>query len=165
MPELTPQDRLQPCLLDRLTDEQPRQSDEGRDQRVVSPARQRDAIVRDLASLLNSRIPRGLVEAEQYPEIRRSVLCYGIPDFCGMSLHSDVPEYLRRAIVHAITTFEPRVIASTLSVTSMGRGASASRSSLTFEIRCEIWMQPVAEAIYLRTQVDLESGQCQVEAG
>ncbi|MHC4750853.1 MAG: type VI secretion system baseplate subunit TssE, partial [Planctomycetota bacterium] len=36
MAELTPMDRLQPCLLDRLTDDEPDVQKESRDQRVVS---------------------------------------------------------------------------------------------------------------------------------
>ncbi|MHC4560155.1 MAG: type VI secretion system baseplate subunit TssE, partial [Planctomycetota bacterium] len=36
MAELTPRDRLQPCLLDRLTDNEPEVSKESRDQRIVS---------------------------------------------------------------------------------------------------------------------------------
>ena len=49
MPELTPQERLQPALLDRLTDEQPDHAQEPRERRVMSKSRLRQAVLRDLA--------------------------------------------------------------------------------------------------------------------
>ena len=36
MAELTPKERLQPSLLDRLTDDEPEQQQESRDKRVLS---------------------------------------------------------------------------------------------------------------------------------
>jgi len=39
MAELTPKERLQPSLLDRLTDEEPDRRQESRDKRILSPAK------------------------------------------------------------------------------------------------------------------------------
>ncbi|HJX53099.1 MAG TPA: type VI secretion system baseplate subunit TssE, partial [Polyangia bacterium] len=39
MAELTPKERLQPSLLDRLTDDDPGRATEPRESRVLSPAR------------------------------------------------------------------------------------------------------------------------------
>ena len=54
MPELTPQERLQPALLDRLTDDQPDTQQEPRERRVLSKAKLRQAVLRDLAWLFNA---------------------------------------------------------------------------------------------------------------
>src|SRR4030095_6330362 len=43
MPELTPQERLQPALLDRLTDEEPERTQEARGKRVMAKSRVRQA--------------------------------------------------------------------------------------------------------------------------
>ena len=48
MADLLPSERLQPCLLDRLTDQDPDQRKEGREQRVVSMRKYREAVLRDL---------------------------------------------------------------------------------------------------------------------
>ncbi|MFP3607501.1 type VI secretion system baseplate subunit TssE, partial [Paraburkholderia sp. SIMBA_053] len=53
MAELTPQERLQPSLLDRLTDMAPDEPDESREQRVITAARLREYVTRDIAALLN----------------------------------------------------------------------------------------------------------------
>ena len=55
MPELIPRDRLLPCLLTRLTDDEPRQVREGRDRRVVSPRQYVQSVREDIRSLLNAR--------------------------------------------------------------------------------------------------------------
>ena len=52
--QLTPQDRLQPALLDRLTDDEPDKKQEPREQRVMSKRRLRQAVLRDLAWLFNA---------------------------------------------------------------------------------------------------------------
>jgi type VI secretion system protein ImpF len=57
MAELTPQERLQPSLLDRLTDEEPDQLQESREKRVLSMSRLRDFVLRDLAWLFNAEHP------------------------------------------------------------------------------------------------------------
>ncbi len=54
MAELTAGERLQPSLLDRLTDNEPTKTQETRDQRVMSLQQIRAAVERDLASLLNA---------------------------------------------------------------------------------------------------------------
>jgi type VI secretion system protein ImpF len=54
MAELTPKDRLQPSLLDRLTDEEPDQPQESREKRVLSLNRLRESVLRDLAWLFNA---------------------------------------------------------------------------------------------------------------
>ena len=55
MAEIAPMERLQPCLLDRLTDDEPEVTREGRDQHVVSMRKYRNAVLRDIEVLFNSR--------------------------------------------------------------------------------------------------------------
>jgi hypothetical protein len=50
----TPEEQLQPALLDRLTDEEPDKKLEPRRERVMSKRRMRDAVLRDLAWLFNT---------------------------------------------------------------------------------------------------------------
>ena len=50
----TPEEQLQPALLDRLTDDQPDKKLEPRMERVISKRRLRDAVLRDLTWLFNT---------------------------------------------------------------------------------------------------------------
>ena len=54
MAELTPQERLQPSLLDRLRDDEPSTQVESRDKRILSMAALRESVMRDIGWLLNT---------------------------------------------------------------------------------------------------------------
>jgi len=54
MAELIPKERLQPSLLDRLTDDEPLQDKESQEQRVLSLRQLRSSVIRDLQWLLNA---------------------------------------------------------------------------------------------------------------
>ena len=54
MSDKTISERLQPSLLDRLTDDQSAQNTERRDDRVIDLRRLREIIQRDLVWLLNT---------------------------------------------------------------------------------------------------------------
>ena len=55
MATLRNQDRLQPALLDRLTDDNPESKVETAEARVINRNRLRDMVLRDLAWLLDRR--------------------------------------------------------------------------------------------------------------
>ena len=80
MAELTPTERLQPSLLDRLTDEEPAQSSESRNRRVLSIQKLRESVLRDVAWLLNTTNLAESDLAERYPDVAKSVVNYGLPD-------------------------------------------------------------------------------------
>ena len=53
MAELTQKERLQPSLLDRLTDDEPPTQQESREKRVLSMHKLRLFVLRDISWLLN----------------------------------------------------------------------------------------------------------------
>ena len=57
MPELTSQERLQPALLDRLTDDEPERKQEPPEARVINATRLRAGVLRDFRWLLNAVRP------------------------------------------------------------------------------------------------------------
>src|SRR5512132_1340992 len=85
MPELTPQERLQPALLDRLTDEEPQKQQETRDRRVMTKAQLRRAVLRDLAWLFNATRLEANADLSDAPAARRSVINFGLPALSGRS--------------------------------------------------------------------------------
>jgi type VI secretion system protein ImpF len=86
-----PQERLQPALLDRLTDNEPDKKVEAREQRVMSKSQLRQAVLRDLAWLFNAtRLERGLDPAKA-PYAKRSVISFGLPALSGTTASSAYP--------------------------------------------------------------------------
>ncbi|MDX1606268.1 MAG: type VI secretion system baseplate subunit TssE, partial [Candidatus Competibacterales bacterium] len=158
----TPQERLQPSLLDRLTDDDPEHQQESREQRVLSLRRLRDYVRRDLAWLFNCTNLAAVQDLGPYPEVAQSVLNFGIPELSGTTVSSIPVSDLERQIRKAVTTFEPRILANKLQVRLTVDTEEMNHQALTFEIVGELWAQPVPEQLYLKTEIDLEIGDVRV---
>ncbi|WP_426664548.1 type VI secretion system baseplate subunit TssE [Rhodanobacter aciditrophus] len=161
MAELTTQERLQPSLLDRLTDDEPGKADESREKRVISASRLRDCVTRDMSWLLNC-VNLGSEALADYPEVAGSVLNFGIPDLTGAALSGVKADTLQRQVRDAILAFEPRLTPGTLQVTVKADTVRMDRQSLVFDIASEMWAQPIPLNLYLKTEVDLETGRINV---
>lgn len=162
MAELTQQERLQPSLLDRLTDDEPDVLQESRDKRVLSMRRLRESVLRDLGWLLNASRLDTLQDLSEYPFVARSVLNYGIPDIAGLTASGLDVASLARAVREAILDYEPRILRHTLKVTARTLPEQMSHNALSFDIEGELWAQPVPLRIYLKTELDLEIGEVKV---
>ena len=152
-------DRLQPALLDRLTDEKPDSGVEADDRRVMTKTQLRQAVLRDLNWLLNaSQSHAGW--AEDHPELASTVLNFGLPALSGQRVSKLDVGLLERAIRRAILDFEPRILAATLKVRALETGSVLDmHNMIDFEISGHLWAQPVPLEILLRTKLDLEAGQ------
>jgi type VI secretion system protein ImpF len=160
--ELTPKERLQPSLLDRLTDEERDKTQESRERRVLSPQRLREGVRRDLAWLFNSVNLAAVQDMTDYPEVARSVLNFGLPDLSGHTASSVDAAGLERLLRQAVRDFEPRILPNTVKVRLVVDEARMSHNAMIFEIEGELWAQPIPQRLYLRTEVDLEVGEVQV---
>lgn len=158
MADLAPQERLFPSLLDRLTDDHPDRKIESRDRRVFSVQKLREAVIRDLAWLLNTCHLASTEDLHDHPMVENSVVNYGIPDLTGKTVSGlDVVD-VQRALRQAILNFEPRILAKTLDVRGTKTEDGSTNNALTFEIEGELWAQPIPERLFLKTELDLETG-------
>ena len=154
--------RLQPALLDRLTDEHPGDRIEADDHRVMSKTQLRQAVLRDLGALFNAVQPLGAVAAED-PLLAGCVLNFGLPPLSGQLASKLDIGVLEAQIREAIVRFEPRILADTLQVKAQESASVLdTHNVIEFEIRGHLWSQPVPLEILLRTQLDLEAGQVEV---
>jgi type VI secretion system protein ImpF len=165
MADLTPQERLQPSLLDRLTDENPKGGVESRDQRLLSWQRLRDAVRRDLGWLLNCVHLEATQDLSSAPLVARSTLNYGLPETTGVPVANVNVEALQKRVRQAILNFEPRLLRDKLIVTIEKQPASMQRNSLVFNIQAEMWARPTPQSIFLRTEFDLETGAVRIDEG
>ena len=165
MADLTPQERLQPSLLDRLTDTDPEGKTESRERRVLSIQRLRAGVLRDLGWLLNTGYLETTEDLDAFPEARQSVINYGMPDLSGLSASSSDTVRLEKAVRKAIVDFEPRINSRSLKVSINIDNDEMSRNSMVFKIEGELWAQPTPLALFLKTEVDLETGDVTVTEG
>jgi type VI secretion system protein ImpF len=159
--ELSSQERLQPSLLDRLTDDEPGNTQESRDKRILSVRKLRESVRRDLAWLLNASSLGEVQDLSDYPLVATSVLNYGVPDITGRAATGGEVSVLERRMKQAILDYEPRIQKNSLQIRILKRD-EMSPNALQFEIECDIWSEPVPERLYLKTAVDLETGDVQV---
>ncbi len=165
MTELTPSEKLQPCLLDRLTDDEPNKKKENRNQRVMSMRRYRQAVLRDLAWLLNTFAHIQQDGFDEFEEIPSSVLNFGVQDITGMTASSLSSEEMRYQLMEALRRFEPRILSNTISIDMVVDPEAMSNRSIRFEIRGDLWAQPIPESLFIKTEMDLETGECQLNRG
>lgn len=149
----TPFERLQPCLFDRLIDENVQNKLESRIARVISLSEYRAAVLRDLSWLMNCS---NHIEAEglaEFPEVESSVFNFGKPSLSGLGISGINLQPLEAEIKHAIRHFEPRIIAETLVVHAFFQSAKG----IVLEIRAQLWARPFPEKLFIKTAVDLET--------
>ncbi len=147
--------RVRLSVLDRLLDESPRQPEAHPGTWGGTREAFRDAFMRDLEWLLNTRrVPEPVPEL--YPEANRSVYYYGLPDVTSLS--ADAPEArerLAREIEECIRVFEPRLITARVLVAP----ADDSRERrVRFVIDGVLRMDPHTERILLDTVLETPTG-------
>lgn len=162
MAELAPQERLQPSLLDRLTDDQPGERTESRDRRVLSMRRLRESVLRDLSWLMNADNLAQTQDLGEFPFVAASTVNFGLRDIAGISLSTALVTDYEREVRQAILDFEPRILANSLHVRAVLASDRMDRHTLSFEIEGEMWADPVPMRVLLKTEVDVENGEATV---
>ena len=153
-------DRLQPALLDRLCDDEPGNLKETLQFSVISKGRLKRTVLRDLVWLLNTTAHHTDHELDDHPEVKRSVINYGIPVLSGKNFSSIDWRELERGIQEAVTFFEPRILPETLKVTAIKPADVLDHHNLLqFELRGELWSIPFPVELLIRSELDLETGQ------
>lgn len=142
---------------------------------VVSAQVLREAVRRDIEALFNTErfeaaplrtdreaemAPDSPPDLADFPEVRRSVVNYGVPSFSGRSSRDFDREALARELRAILAAFEPRLKESATRVTV----ATGDKSGgLRIEIEALLIMAPAPERLRLRTMIDLDNGRARTE--
>lgn len=157
MAELTHQERLQPSLLDRLTDNTPDQKIESREQRVLSMRQLRQSVLRDLGWLFSTTAFDVVQDLSALPFAAHSVVNYGTPLASGMTVKSMDVLKMESKIKQAIIDFEPRILPASLTIKLVSDEAKMNQQALSFTIEGELWAQPLPTHLFIRSSFDLET--------
>lgn len=111
MQPVTRQSLVSSSLLDRLMDDHPETAVEAQSEMLYDVSKYKQAVARDLESLLNTRCTCvSDEEMEPFPLTKNSMLLFGIIDLSSLSLLN--PEdrlYLKDSIRKTIERYEPRL--------------------------------------------------------
>jgi type VI secretion system protein ImpF len=130
---------------------------ESADRRTLSTRRLREAVLRDLGWLLNSFNLEEIDDLALYPEVRRSVLNYGMTSYAGRIVSAIDAGTVASHIAETLSFFEPRL--SSVRVTpDLGGGETGDGMTLTFRVEAELWGQPMTQHLSLRTSIDFVTG-------
>ena len=145
-------DSVLPCLLSRLTDDQPDAAKESTAQRVTSMRYYRETVLRDLANLLNSKAP----------PINDDIYDFKVRDFCGMTSSDIGAREIESEFEQAIRQFEPRIEAKSLSVRLISSSDLSPNRTFALEIEGQLWALPAPDHLFVMTELDMETGHCEV---
>jgi type VI secretion system protein ImpF len=128
------------------------------ERRVLSRTRLRECVHRDLRWLFNSLNLAASQNLDSYPEVSSSVLNYGLPSFAGRMTPSIDPLEVAEELRRAIEQFEPRLRGVRVTPQRSDEPQADRDGTLEFRIEAELWGQPVAQHLELRTRIDTLSG-------
>ena len=153
---------VQPSVLDRLTDYEPRNNSEGRVGYLESVRHFKTGLQRDLEWLLNTRrIP--IAAPEELEELSRSIYHFGLPDLTSISRDShEARDRLLRRVEDAIAIFEPRLTNVRIGVVEME--GEQHRRELRFHVEGTLLMDPTPEQVIFDTVLHFASGEYEVDA-
>ncbi|MDK4727703.1 type VI secretion system baseplate subunit TssE [Rhizobium phaseoli] len=142
---------------------------------VVSSDVLREAVRRDIEALFNvQRFESSLLltdaeaelvgenppSLEDFPQVRRSVVNYGVPPFSGRSSRDFDREELAKEITQVLAAFEPRLKEGATKVTvSLGDKSIGLR----IDIDALLLTTPAPERLRIRTILDLDNGSARTE--
>lgn len=148
-------------LIDRLTDLDPKVRAEPGMTRAQSVRMLKAALRRDLEWLFNTRANHDLPPPQELPEVFKSVVNYGLPDFTHLSFSNQRDRgKLLRQLEQAITMFEPRLTG--VQVRLLDTDLEISRS-VRFQIDGFLKMDPAPEHVSFDTLLDVTSGAYEVK--
>lgn len=157
MSRIDPQMGLMPSILDRLIDPE---SGGTAWRRGYGVEQMMDAVRRDLEELMNTR-QSSMGLADNFPEVRKSVVGYGLPDLT--SLDATTPqqrEDIGRVIETVVATFEPRL--KDIRAHMIDSGEHSKDRRVRFHIDAKLKVDPAPEVAF-DTILELTSGHTDVK--
>jgi len=144
-------DMFLPTLLDRLS-----QQGGG----AVNRSSFRKTVLRDLNWLLNCTNIERQLPLQNFPQVRKSVLNFGIPPLAGARFSESDLDEVAAGIQRALACFEPRILPDSLKVSVIrDKEVDVYRyNHARFRIEASYWFEPYPIDMVVRAHWDMETG-------
>lgn len=151
-----------PSILDRLLDDDPASLRDSPRARYHDIRQLKQAVARDLESLLNTRRESTEDISSELPHAARSIIAYGVPDFTSYGLASpDDRNDIRRRLEEAIATYETRL---TRVRVVLDEGEPGERA-LRFRVDAMLEVDPAREPVRFDALLQVSTHQYTVRDG
>ncbi len=143
--------KLRPSILDRLIDNEPDNNVEKDSDQHQKLKQLRNSVRRDLENLLNTRF-RMIEPADEYSELKKSLLNYGLPDLATVNISDKIKQ--KEFVDHLqsiLIDFEPRF--KSVKVNYL-ENANALDRSLRFRIDATLYADPSPEIVVFDSIVE-----------
>jgi type VI secretion system protein ImpF len=159
MPKHEIERTVQPSVLDRLTDEDPRGLADHRVSYAESVQNFKASVRRDLEWLLNSRRTPTPAPAS-FEELRTSLFHFGIVDVTSLGESSDSRERLLKEVEESLAMFEPRL--ANVRISLVEEDGEARRRELHFVVEGMLRLDPTPEQVAFDTVLHFSTGEIDV---
>ncbi len=135
---------LRPSIFDRLFDNEPHLQVEPEKDKHQRLKELRNSVRRDLENLLNTRY-RVVQAGEEYTELEKSLLNYGLPDLATVNIQdTDKRKEFTRDLEMILKTLEPRF--KSVKVSYIDNSTHIDRT-LRFRIDATLYADPAPETV------------------
>lgn len=122
----------------------------------------RAEVARDLGMLMNTINLASIEDLSATPEVRRSILNFGIPDLAHRSLDEGGVGGVSNEIERALIDFEPRLLPQTIHATR-DTSVKASDLQIRFHVRADLKCDPVNVPVEFIADVEVETGKVKID--
>jgi type VI secretion system protein ImpF len=122
----------------------------------------RAEVAKDLVALMNTTNLESIEDLSAAPQVRSSILNYGIPDLVRRSIDELKVESITKEIEEVLSTFEPRLVPQSIRV-ERDRRVRAGELKVRFMVRADLKCDPVNVPLEFIADVELESGKIKVD--
>ncbi|MGH7620568.1 MAG: type VI secretion system baseplate subunit TssE [Gemmatimonadaceae bacterium] len=151
---------VQPSLLDRLTDQDPRGLSDQRVSYAESVHNFKLSVQRDLEWLLNCRRTPDPAP-ESYEELQSSVYHFGIIDVTSLGESADSRARLLKQVDEALAMFEPRL--TNVNISIVDQEGESRRRELRFVVEGTLRLDPTPEQVAFDTVLHFSTGEIDVK--
>jgi len=116
----------------------------------------------DLGHLVNTINLASVIELDDYPMVRKSVLNYGIDDLTHLTTDASGLQDLGAALRVALTAHEPRLVAETLNITQ-NEATDETSQRIAFRANAEMKCRPVDIPLEFLAEIDVGSGKVELQ--
>ncbi len=128
---------------------------------ITEPQLRREVTL-DVAALLNTINMDSALDLSEFPEVRRSILNFGLPDLTNRSIDELRVDEIAGELERALIDFEPRLVADGLT-TIRDDSVGIADLKIRFIIRADLLCNPVNVPVEFAADVELDTGKIRID--